>query len=171
MNRTCAFSLALAVICACPNIGWTEDKIAHPAVVSADRLSKEQFKALPPDAMIDFKGERMSKRVFLQRRAEEFAQAVRQAQDMKTRAQAQFMTRRKAFLENEQAKLKAANKKVQAEVDRLVAADNSSHGKDWGARKRQAAQILAQAAKATPEHRAELERKANDLLAPASARR
>jgi hypothetical protein len=140
------------------------DTTSSSEILSADRLTREQFKALSPDTVIDFKSERMTKREFLSRRSNELEQAVKQMQEMRARADQQFEIRRKEFLDGERAKLEEANKKVQAEIARLVAEDNSKHGPNWQDRKRKAAQILDEAAKATPEHRSELEKKASDLL-------
>jgi hypothetical protein len=47
-------------------------------------------------------------------------------------------------------------------------ADAAAHGPDWAARKKQAADLLARAAKASPLDRSELEKQADDLLAPSA---
>ena len=59
-----------------------------------------------------------------------------------------------------------SNKKVEAEITKLVDADAAKHGRDWEARKKQAADPFEKAAKATPTERSELLKQAADLLAP-----
>jgi len=135
----------------------------EPKAVSAEKLTKEQFMALPPEAMIDFKGERMTKADFLKKRSAQAEQFQKRLEELKAKAQEEAEARRTAFLQDEKNKLEEANKKVQTEIDRLVAADNASHGPDWQERKRQAAKLLEEAAK--------LERKADDILAPTSPQR
>ncbi len=135
----------------------------EPGAVPAEKLTKEQFMALPPETVINFKGERMTKADFLHRRSVESEQARKRLEEMKANAQKEAEARRAAFLREEQAKLEEADKKVQAEIDRLVVADNGSHGADWQERKRQAVKLLDEASK--------LEQKAGELLAPENLQR
>ncbi len=148
-------SLAALLICFC-QFGCSKE----PGAVPAEKLTKEQFMALPPETVINFKGERMTKADFLKRRLVQSEQAQKRVEEMKAKAQKEAEARRAAFLQEEQSKLEGANKKVQAEIDRLVAANNASHGADWQERKRQAAKLLDEASK--------LEQKADELLAPAN---
>jgi hypothetical protein len=138
------------------------------APISAEKLSKEQFIALPSTALIDFNGMRMTKAEFQARKAQAFGEALKQGKDRKAEAQARFEAARASFLKQEVDELKAANQKVQPEIDRLVAADNAIHGANWPERKKRAAELLSEAAKAPPERRSELEKSAGDLLAPAN---
>ena len=163
MKSKTILSIAALLLCLCQCSRSQETE-----VVPVEKLTKEQFQALPPEALIDFKGERMTKAHFLKSRAVQAEQFQKRLKEMKAKTQEQAEARRTTFLQEEKTKLEEANKKVQAEIDRLVAADNASHGPNWQERKRQAAKILAEASKATPEDRLELERKAADLLAPAS---
>jgi hypothetical protein len=84
--------------------------------------------------MIEINGERLTKSEFLERRQSAIDQAVKQLQEARTRAETDFAAHRKAILDSEKAKLDEDNKKVQAEVDRLVAASVAAHkgstGKD-----------------------------------------
>ncbi|HTO79363.1 MAG TPA: hypothetical protein VMJ31_06265 [Methylocystis sp.] len=73
------------------------------------------------------------------------------------------------ILKQQADQLKTANQKAQAEIDRLVAVDNAGHGANWPERKKRAAELLSEAAKAPPERRSELEKSAGDLLAPANS--
>ncbi|ARN82731.1 hypothetical protein [Methylocystis bryophila] len=139
------------------------------APLSAEKMSKEQFIALPPTAVIDFKGAQMTKAEFQARRAQAFGLAAKEAQNRKAEARARFEAARASFRKDEADRLKAANQKAQAEIDRLVAADNASHGANWSERKRQAAELLSEAATAPPERRSQLEKSAGELLAPANS--
>ena len=132
----------------------------------ATRSTGEQFKALPPDAVIEIDGKRMTKREFIASREKALEQAINKMKEMRTTTENQFEVRRKAFLDAEQAKLEEANKKVEDEVARLVAADAAAHGPNWEARKKQAANLLQQAKSASPMERSTLEKQAADLLAP-----
>ncbi len=51
--------------------------------------------------------------------------------EVRTKAQTEFEARRKAFLDAEHAKLEEANKKVEDEVARLVAADSTAEPHPW----------------------------------------
>jgi len=133
-------------------------------IFSAKQLTKEQFVALPPEAVIDFDGRRMTKRNFIRERAREAEQAGHQMRLAKVEARHEFERRRAAFLADERAKLEAANREVRAEVNRLIAAENAVHGANWQNRKRQAAVLLAEAAKAPTERRLDLEKRAAGLL-------
>jgi hypothetical protein len=55
--------------------------------------------------------------------------------------------------------LEEANKKVDAEVARLMAADAAAHGPNWEARKSEAAALLKEAATAPFNQRSQLEKK------------
>ena len=83
---------------------------------------------------------------------------------LRARARAQSDARRKALLDKRAAELAEANKKAEAEIARLVAADAAKHGPNWAARKKQAAELLERAAKASPLERSELEKQADELL-------
>jgi hypothetical protein len=160
MKWKLALWIAGMFVCACPNMAGAQD------VAFADRLTMEQFMALQPEAVIDFNGTRMTKRDYLLERARALEQGAKQIQARRAHADQRFEARRKAFLDAQRAKLEEYNKKVQAEVDRLVAADVAKHGSNWQARRKQAVQILDEAAKVAPEQRSELEKRANDLLHP-----
>ena len=146
-----------------------EEKAANPAAaITAKNLTREQFQALPPEAMIEVNGERITKSAFQERNLKAVEDAAKRLPELRARARAQSDARRKAFLDKRAAELSEANKKAEAEVAKLVAADAAAHGPNWAARKKQAAGLLDQAAKATPTERSELEKRAADLLAPSA---
>jgi hypothetical protein len=161
--------VAAALVFGCAARASAEDKASPSSVIPGSALTRDQFKALSPDAMIEVDGERMSKREFIERRTKALEKALSNVQEMRAKAEAELEARRKAFLEAEKAKLEEANKKVRAEVERLVADDDAAHGPNWEARKKQAAALLKEAATASPNQRSQLEKKASDLLSSVSA--
>jgi hypothetical protein len=136
-----------------------------PTVFSVTMPTPQQFEALPPDAMLEINGRQVTKREFLARHQQAYDAAMEKVQEARARNEAEFAAHRKAFLDAQEAKLKENNQKVQAEIDRLIAADNAAHGPDWQARKKQAADLLGQAAKAPSlEEREQLEKRAAGLV-------
>jgi hypothetical protein len=77
-----------------------------------------------------------------------------------------FEARRNAALDQRKAVIAETNKKVEAEIAKLVAADAVKHGPNWEARKKQAADLFEKATKATPTERSDLLKQAADLLSP-----
>jgi hypothetical protein len=147
------------------------EETTRPAVFSVTTPTPQQFEALPPDAVLDINGERITKREFLTRRLRAYDAAMKKVQEARARAEAEFAAHRKALLDAQEAKLKENNQRVQAEIDRLVAADNAIHGPDWQARRRQAADLMQQASKASSsQEREELEKRAADLVLTPSHR-
>jgi hypothetical protein len=140
-------------------------------VVFITMPTPQQFEALPPDAVLEINGKRITKRELLARKQQAYDAAMKKVQEAKARAEAGFAAHRKVFFDAQEAKLKENNQKVQAEIDRLVAADNAAHGPDWQARKKQAAELLQQAAKASsPREREQLEKRAADLVLTSAPR-
>jgi hypothetical protein len=136
------------------------------APIPAQSLSREQFIALPSDAVIEINGQRISKGEFLERNQKAVEEAAKKAAELRVRAENEFKAYRKSRLDQNKAALEEANKKVQAEVDRLVAADAAAHGSDWEARKKQAIELLNKASQASSAERAELAKQAIELLRP-----
>ncbi len=160
------FPATAALVLGLTAAAGAENKSSSTSVISASALTGEQFKALSPDAVIEVDGKRMTKRNFIEGRTKALEQAINKMKEIRTKAEADFEARRKAFLDAEQAKLEEANKKVEDEVTRLVAADATAHGANWEGCKKQALDILQQAKGATPMERSRLEKQAADLLAP-----
>ncbi len=155
--------IAAALICGFAATAGAEDK-ASSSTIRASALTREQFKALSPDATIEINGEQISKREFTERRTNALERAISEMREMKAKAEAEFAAQRRAFLEAERAKLEEANKRVEVEIARLVAADAAAHGSNWEARKSEAAALLKEAATAPFNQRSQLEKRASDLL-------
>jgi hypothetical protein len=157
----------IALVWCCPVAARAQQ---NPSAVSAKTLTREKFEALPPGALIELSnGERITKQDFIARTKKALQEATNKLQERQSRAEAEFEQRLKKFYDDQNAALAEANKKVEAEVNRLVAADNAAHGPDWATRKKQAAELLDQAKKTLlpPDKQSQLEKQAADLLAPA----
>ena len=162
-------SITPVVLCGSAVATNAQEKPADEvSAISAKDLTREQFLALAPDAVIEINGERITKSAFQERNAKGLEEAARQLQDIRARAQVAFNAWRKALLDQRKAAIAEANKKAEAEVAKLVAADAAKHGPNWEARKKQAADLFERAAKATPTERSDLLKQAADLLAPAA---
>jgi colicin import membrane protein len=149
--------------------GAAEEKSANPApAIAAKDLTREQFQALPPEAAIEINGERIAKSTFQARNRKAVEEAVKRLPELRARERAESEARRKALLDKRGAALAEANKKAEAEIAKLVAADATKHGPNWEARKKQAADLLERAANASPIERSELEKQAEDLVAPSA---
>ncbi len=161
--------IAAALAWAGPIVAIADEKPADvAAAVSAKNLTREQFQALAPDAVIEINGERITKSAFQERNAKALEETAKQLPEIRAQSLAAFEARRKALLDKRAALLAEANKKVEAEVAKLTAADAAKHGPNWEARKKQAADLFEKATKATPTERSELLKQAADLLAPAA---
>jgi hypothetical protein len=80
--------------------------------------------------------EQITKSVFQARNVKAVEEARKQLQDARARAQAGFEARRTALLDRRAAALAEANKKVEAEIAKLVAADTSRRRQQCGKRGR-----------------------------------
>jgi hypothetical protein len=156
-----------AVLCGSQFAAAAEEGQQNPSpAIAANELTREQFQALPADAVIEINGERITKSAFRERNVKAVAETVKRLQTLQARWRTTFEMRRKALLDERVAALAEANKKVEAEIAKLVAADAAAHGPNWEARKKQAADLFEKAAKATPTERSDLLKQAAALLAP-----
>lgn len=168
MKRHIFFPAAAALVLGLAAAASAEDKAGSSSAVSANALTREQFNSLPPDTVITIDGARVTKRAFIESRTKAAEQAINKMHNARAKIEASFAAQRKAFLDGETAKLEEANRTVEAEIARLVAADAAAHGPNWEARKNEAAALLKEAATAPPDRRSQLEKKASDMLSPTS---
>jgi aspartyl/asparaginyl beta-hydroxylase (cupin superfamily) len=160
--------IAAALACGATTAMTAEEKPANAAsVIAAKDLTREHFQTLPPDAVIEINGEHITKSEFQARNTKALEEAAKKLHDARAPAQAALEARRKVLLDRRAGALAEANKKVEAEIAKLVTADAAAHGPNWQARKKQAADLFDKAAKATPLERSALLKQAADLLAPA----
>lgn len=171
MRSNAVIALVALLGCGHAALALAEDQPKGPSAPdSVAALTPQQFEALPPTAVIEVDGRRITKEAFLSRREAALNRAFDKMKAQRGRAAAEFAAARKAFLDGEKATLDEANRKVFAEVERLRSADADQHGPNWDARRAQAAALLRQSAAADPVEQSQLEKQAADLLAPAPAR-
>lgn len=127
-----------------------------PQVLRADQLTRQQFKRLPDSAVIEFKGQRMTK-------AQIRARAAQKAQEAMAKTQVAARQRLVQF-EQVQARLHAENAKVQAELARLRQAHATPQARQVEAIEQEAAQLWQRSQRASPAERAQIEQRAAQLL-------
>jgi hypothetical protein len=91
-------------------------------VVKLEQLTKDQFRALPDGAMIEAEGLRTTKREFLEKMTRERNAALASVRVRTSEVRSRLAARRAQFLQHQKAELDARNAKVQAEVEKFLAA-------------------------------------------------
>jgi hypothetical protein len=133
MDQKFVALVATALVCSWAAVASAEDKPGTASsAVSITGMTRQKFEALAPDATIEVYGERMTKGEFIVRIQSATKERARMMQESTARAKTEFEANRKAFLDSEKAKLDEDNKKVQAEVARLVAANAAAHKEPTG---------------------------------------
>jgi len=127
-----------------------------PQVLRADQLTKQQFRAAPDSAVIEFRGQRVTK-------AQIRARAAQKAHEGMAKVEVAVRQERARF-EQEQAKLHADNAKVQAELARLRQARATPQARQVDAIEQEAAQLFERSKRASPADRAQIEQRASQLL-------
>lgn len=103
--------IAAALAWAGPIVAIADEKPADvAAAVSAKNLTREQFQALAPDAVIEINGERITKSAFQERNAKALEETAKQLPEIRAQSLAAFEARRKALLDKRAALLAEANK-------------------------------------------------------------
>jgi len=171
MRSNAVIALFAVLNCGHAASAQADDQPKSPSAPdSVAALTPQQFEALPPTAVIEVDGRRITKEVFLSRREAALNRAFDKMKAQRARAAAEFVAARNAFLDSEKTTRDEVNKKVFAEMQRLRSVDAEQHGPNWDARREPAASLLTQSASAGPQEQARLEKQAADLLAPATAR-
>ncbi len=130
-------------------------------IIKADKMTREQFQALPEDQVIEFKGKKATKREILarMRQMEELGKkASLKANEATIKAQAKFKEYHAQFLKREKTKLDAENAKVKAELARLK--------KAWlrDTIQEEAAQLFSRYKTASPIEKRQIDKRADELL-------
>jgi hypothetical protein len=141
VGRRLIVAVAAGLASAAPVLAVAAEKPAAPAAVRD--LTREQFDALPPEAVIEINGESITKSAFQARNIKAVEDAAKRLPEVRARARAQSDAQRKGLIDKRAAELAEANKKAQAKIARLVAADAAKHGPDWETRKKRAAALQA----------------------------
>jgi hypothetical protein len=137
--------------------------VSGPQVIRGDQLTKKQFEALPDTAVIDLKGQRMTK-AQIRIKAATSQQAIAKAQDAARQAEAQFAQRRIKFEQRQQAKLQADKAKAMAEFTRQVQAGTTPQTRQLEAIQGEAAQLYERSKHASPSEQAQIDQRARQLL-------
>lgn len=130
-----------------------------PQVVSGERLTKQQFEALPDNALIEFKGQRATKASIRAREAQNRATAERM-NALARQTRAEFEQRRIQFGQQRKAKLEADRAKAMAEFARL----NQANSRQIKAIEVEAAQLQERSKRASTAEKARIEERAYQLL-------
>jgi hypothetical protein len=134
-----------------------------PPVFSVRQLTKQQFEALPDTALVESRGQRMTKAQILAKAARS-QEAMAKAQTAARQAQARAQARLAQFNQQQHVRLQADNAKVQAELARLRQARATPQARQLEAIEQEAAQLWQQAQRASPAERAQIEQRAAQLL-------
>jgi hypothetical protein len=162
-SRASILLLAVAVL-APSAIAQAKDKPSSAALPSPSTITTEQFEALGPNDMIEVNGQRMAKQQFLTRVETAAVATQNKVPDAQAQAQARFEARRKAFLDDQQAKLNDAKGKAQAAAKPLLDQATAGRPANYDASVAQATALLKRAASASPSDAAEIESQAGALL-------
>jgi len=134
-----------------------------PAAIRGEQLTKQQFNALPDSAVIDFRGTRITAGEARAKLKQAETEAQARAQGAAAQAQAKFEAYRAKFLQEQKAKLDAANAKVRAEIARLRQASAAAPLTQQQAIQREVVELLNRSKTATPAEQVQIEQRAGQL--------
>jgi len=137
-----------------------------PGVHKIGQMTKEQFKALPDNAVIEINGRQVTKQHYLAEIEQKHMQASHaKMQAMGAQMKADFEKRRVQFLKDQRAKLDASNAHVQAQFASLrqQSADPARASKHK-AIQQEARQLYIKSKTASPADRDQIEKRAGELL-------
>jgi len=133
-----------------------ENLSAQGKVLKGEQLTKEQFKALPDNAVIEFKGQQKTKGQII---AEEEQKSKQALAKLKNVSKPQFEAARAKFLQEQKAKLDADNAKAKAEFERM-----KTKFSKYAEIKNEAMQLQGKSKTAPPAEQEQIEKRANELL-------
>ena len=163
-------SLALGLVAnaANPAPAGAGGGVSAPQVLKADTLTKQQFeqqlKRLPDNAVIESKGQRMTKAQIRALAAQKGQANQAKAQAALSQANAAFEERRAQLEQQHQAKLQADNAKAMAEFTRQSQAGGPAASLQLEAIQEEAAQLFERSKRASPAEQAQIEQRAAQLL-------
>ncbi|MGH7411731.1 MAG: hypothetical protein ACREJ6_11825 [Candidatus Methylomirabilis sp.] len=142
--------------------------VSATQVLKADTLSKQQFdqqlKRLPDNAVIESKGQRMTKAQIRALAAQKVQQHQASAQAALNQARVAFQQRRAQLEQQTQAKLQADNVKAMADFTRLAPTSATPQARQLEAIQEEAAQLFQRSKTASPAELAQIEQRAAQLL-------
>jgi len=136
---------------------------AGEAPARSERLTKQQFDALPNNAMIEFKGKRIPK-ADIQARAAKRKEAMAKVPAAASKAREKFDQRRTEFEKKQQEKITADNQKVKAEFAKLGKDAGSGPDARRASIENEASELSARYKTASATEKAQIDRRANELL-------
>ena len=105
--------IVAALACSVPGLATAQEKAADAvSAIPAKELTREQFQALAPDAVIEINGRHER---FQARSVRGLYEAAKQLQDIRARLQAAFGARRNALIEKRKAMLVSVSSLVAPE--------------------------------------------------------
>lgn len=140
-------------------------QLGKTQVFKIEQITKEQFKTLPDNAMVEFKGRQMTKRQFIaesEQKAKEIAQGHKAQAEAKGKAE--FEARRAKFLQEEKQRIAANNAKARAEFLRLKQHASSAQAQRVSAIRQEAIQLNIRAKNASPAELEQIDKRAGQLI-------
>ena len=137
--------------------------VQRPQVIRGDQLTKQQFEALPDTAVIELRGQRMTK-AQIRAKAAKSQEAMAKGQAVARQTEAQFEQRRIQFEQQQQAKLQTDNAKAMVEFTRQSQAGATPQARQLEAIQEEAAQLYERSKRASPAEQAQIEQRAGQLL-------
>jgi hypothetical protein len=130
-----------------------------PQVVRGDQLTKQQFEALPDTALINFKGQLMTK-AQIRVRAAKSQEAMEKGHALARQTRAEFEQRLIHFEQQRKAKIQADKAKAMGEFAR----QSQAEARQLKAIEAEAAQLYKRSERASPAEKAQIEQRASQLL-------
>jgi hypothetical protein len=128
-------------------------------VVRGDQLTKQQFEALPDTALINFKGQQMTK-AQIRVRATKSQEAMEKGHALARQTRAEFEQRLIHFEQQRKAKIQADKAKAMEEFAR----QSQAEARQLKAIEAEAAQLYKRSEGASPAEKAQIEQRASQLL-------
>jgi len=135
------------------------EAVSSPQVVSGDRLTKQQFEALPDSALVEFKGRRMTK-ASIRAREVQSRESAEKAQALARQSRMEFKQQLIQLEQQRKMKLEADRAKAMGEFARR----SQAHSPQLKAIEVEAAQLQERSKRASPADKARIEERANQLL-------
>jgi hypothetical protein len=126
------------------------------------KITQQQFDALPSNAVIEFKGKKIPKSE-IQARAAKRKEAMAKVPAAASKAREKFEQHRVQFDQKQQEKLTAENQKVKAEFAKLDRGGASGSGSRRVAIESEARELSARYKTASTAEKAQIDRRADEL--------
>jgi hypothetical protein len=145
--------------------GKTQILEQKPQIFKIEQMTKDQFKALPDSAIIEFKGKQMTKGQFISEMNQKSREMAEKAKaEIKSKGMAEFEARRAKLLQQEKQRIAANNAKARAEFERLKQQASSAKAKQFAAIRQEAIQLNNKSKNANPAEQAQIEKRAGELI-------